>query len=267
MRYVMLAALAGMVSTPALAVGRLADVSIVDRDSGQKLQAYFHRGEYWVAGRPGAHYAVSIRSQNGDRLLAITSVDGVNVLTGDTAAFDQRGYVFNPWQGYDIAGWRKSDSQIAAFTFTSIPKSYAARTGRAENVGVIGVALFREQRPQPVVEEYAAPLAAPAPAPPVAQSMGGTTRRESQAADAAKNEAESRAASPSLGTGHGRREYSQVYQVAFERAQSTPDEVIRIRYDSQANLVAMGVIRKAPPRPRSLDPFPGSSQLSYVPDP
>lgn len=264
MRYVILAALTGIVSTPALAVGRLAEVSVLDRDSGQKLQAYYHRGEYWVAGRPGAHYAVQVRSQNGDRLLAITSVDGVNVLTGETAGFDQRGYVFNPWQGYDIAGWRKSDSQIAAFTFTSIPKSYAARTGRGENVGVIGVALFRERRPQ-LAQEYLAPLAAPA-APPAPQSMGELSRRESKAADSA-NESEARAAAPSLGTGHGRREYSQVYNVAFERASATPDEVIRIRYDSQDNLIAMGVIRKAPPRPRPLDPFPGSAQLGYVPDP
>ncbi len=51
---------------------------------------------------------------------------------------DQTGYVFYARQAYDIAGWRKSDSEIAAFTFTSIPKSYAARTGRPQNVGVIG---------------------------------------------------------------------------------------------------------------------------------
>jgi hypothetical protein len=263
MRYVVLAALAGIVSTPALAVGRLADVVVLDRDSGQELQAYYHRGEYWVAGRPGAHYAVQVRSQNGERLLAVTSVDGINVLTGETAAVDQRGYVFSPWEGYDIAGWRKSDSQIAAFTFTSIPKSYAARTGRAGNIGVIGVALFREVRPQAVEQEFSAQSPSPSP---IAQ-------REERAADAARSsnrvagEAAAAKAQPSLGTGHGRSEYSRVYTVAFERAQSAPDEVVRIRYDSRDNLVALGVIRNAPPRPRSLDPFPGSAQLGYVPDP
>ena len=35
-------------------------------------------------------------------------------------------------------------SQTAAFYFTDLADSYAARTGRPDNVGVIGVALFRE---------------------------------------------------------------------------------------------------------------------------
>ncbi|MET0280203.1 MAG: hypothetical protein ABW278_03635 [Steroidobacteraceae bacterium] len=262
MRHAVLAALAAIVSTPALAVGQLADVTVIDRDSGQKLQAYFHRGEYWVAGPPGAHYAVQVRSHSGVRLLAVTSVDGVNVLTGETAAVGQRGYVFGPWEGYDIAGWRKSDAKIAAFSFTSIPESYAARTGRPGNVGVIGVALFRELRPQVVEQESAVPEPAMPPLAtlqvPRAPPAGGA-QREERAADSAK-------AQQSLGTGHGRSEYSRVYQVAFERAQSAPDEVVRIRYDSRDNLVAMGVIRAAPPRPRPLDPFPGS-QLGYVPDP
>jgi hypothetical protein len=55
--------------------------------------------------------------------------------------------------------------------------------------------------------------------------------------------------------------------VPFERARSTPEEVIRIRYDSHENLLALGVIHRPPPRPRGLDPFPRSPQLGYVPDP
>src|SRR6187399_3010453 len=125
-----LLALAGFMSAPALAVGSLAEVNVIDRDTGQRLQAHYHKGEYWVAGRPGANYAIQIQSRNGGRLLAVTSVDGVNVISGETAGVDQTGYVFQGWQGYDIAGWRKSSSEIAAFNFTSIPKSYASRTGR-----------------------------------------------------------------------------------------------------------------------------------------
>lgn len=278
MRKVLLAALAGLVSIPAMATGRLADVSIIDRDTGQTLPAHFHKGEYWVAGRPGAHYAIQINSRDGRRLLAVTSVDGVNILTGETAGVMQRGYVFEPWQGYSVAGWRKSESQIAAFTFTSIPKSYASRTGRPQNVGVIGVALFPEkQRP------YVQP-----PVPPAVQSRSeaadaaeGDVLEEVQvtgarvqggAADgSARSDRRERApsaakAEPSLGTGHGRREHSVVVQVPFERESSAPAEVIRIRYDSHDNLVAMGIIERTPPRPRPLDPFP-DSRLGYVPDP
>jgi hypothetical protein len=277
MRTVLLGALAAFAATPALAVGRLADVAIIDRDTGQRLTVHHHEGEYWVAGRPGAHYAIQIDSRHGRRLLAVTSVDGVNILTGESAGHLQRGYVFAPWQGYSVAGWRKSDSQIAAFTFTSIPKSYAARTGRPQNVGVIGVALFPEKPPQYV----------PPPVPPVS-----SFRQEAPAADASQEleeaqvtgarvhgsgaqdarssvERRERAApapAPSLGTGHGRREHSVVVQVPFERESPTPAEIIRIRYDSHDNLVAMGIIHRTPPRPRPLDPFP-ESRLGYVPDP
>jgi hypothetical protein len=247
MRHLPLLALAAVMSTPALAVGRLADVTVIDRDTGQTLPTYFHRGEQWVQGRPGAHYAIQIRSQHGQRLLAVTSVDGVNVVTGETAAVDQRGYVFDAWSGYGIAGWRKSDAEIAAFTFTSIPKSYAARTGRAENVGVIGVALFRERAPMARAESKAS--------------------NESAADMASSGALRAPAPAPSLGTGHGRREESVVSQVAFERERDRPDEVIRIRYDSRDNLVAMGVIREPAPRSRQLDPFPNSPRLGYVPDP
>ena len=64
-----------------------------------------------------------------------------------------------------------------------------------------------------------------------------------------------------LGTGHGAREYSPTTQTAFERASSTPAEIVQVRYDSYANLVASGVIRRAPVYAMP-DPFP-----RFAPDP
>lgn len=259
MRTLCLVALAGLAAQPALAVGRLADVTVTDRDSGETLTPYVHRGEYWVAGRPGARYAISIRNQSGNRLLAVTSVDGINVLSGQGAAANQRGYVFDPWVGYEIDGWRKSSSEIAAFTFTALPNAYAALTGRPKNIGVIGVALFRERQPDP---------------PPVASGqVSAEARNEAVAersADSAGKASAARAPSApvaqALGTGHGEREFSQVVSVPFERAHSRADETIRIRYDSRENLVALGVIKL--PKPRHVpDPFPGNARMGYVPDP
>ena len=145
-RTVWVAAMAGLaVNGNALAVGDLATVSVIDRDSGTQLSTYYFKGEYWVAGRPGARYAIQIRNCAAGRLLAVTSVDGINVISGATAGWGQTGYVFDPGSDYQIAGWRKSDTEVADFTFTASPNSYAARTGRPANVGVIGVALFRER--------------------------------------------------------------------------------------------------------------------------
>ncbi len=94
---------------------------------------------------PGHEYAVRIRNCTGGRVLVVTSVDGVNVISGDTASPGQSGYVLDPWASVEIAGWRKSMERTAAFYFTDLGDSYAARTGRPQNVGVIGVAVFQER--------------------------------------------------------------------------------------------------------------------------
>src|SRR6202522_59412 len=137
------------VRTDAHAAGGLADVQIIDRDTGSVLPMYRSRGEYWVAGRPGARYSIMIQNHRGERILAVTAVDGINFISGETGAWSQSGYVFSRGERYEIAGWRKSNAEIAAFNFTAADNSYAERTGRPANVGVIGVALFLE-RPAPV---------------------------------------------------------------------------------------------------------------------
>ena len=135
------------------AAGNLADLAVYDRTEGKRLPVYWHGGRAYVAGKPGNEYRVSIRSRAGEDLLAVVSVDGVNAITGQTADASQSGYVLFPSGSVDIQGWRKSLSETAAFYFTSLGDSYAARTGRPDNVGVIGVALFRrKQEPQPLAQ-------------------------------------------------------------------------------------------------------------------
>src|SRR5262252_4843457 len=123
-------------------------VEIFDRTEGRVLPMYWHEGRRYVVGKPGNEYAIRVRNGAGGRVLAVMSVDGVNVITGDTASTQQSGYVLAPYETAEIAGWRTSLSHTAAFYFTALPDSYAARTGRPDNVGVIGVAIFAEkQRP------------------------------------------------------------------------------------------------------------------------
>jgi hypothetical protein len=251
--------------------GNLAEVAIIDRDSGVALHPYYYRGEYWVAGRPGARYALQIRNRLGERLLAVTSVDGVNVLSGATASWDQTGYVFSPGECYQVTGWRKSDTQVAAFTFTESSNSYAARTGRPGNVGVIGVAVFRERQPEPTYEPQ---VAAESPAMPERREAesGAADASQDKVAPSASRSGDTSATArarqaPKLGTGHGDREYSYVDHTDFARLQSYPNEVIRIHYDSYRNLVAMGVIKQPRPLQRPVNPFPASPDNGYVPDP
>jgi hypothetical protein len=243
-------------AAPALAVGGLADVAIVDRGTGQTLPTYQSDGRWYVAGRPGARYEIRLRNPTGGTVLAVTSVDGVNVVTGETASPSQSGYVLAPGITAPIRGWRKNLSQVAAFTFTSLDDSYAARTGRPDHVGVIGVAVFR-QRPEPP------PVPREAPEAPLAGSSEAE-RSSRSASDGVPGSAASAApARKSLGTGHGRIEASVVRTTTFERASDTPDEIIAIRYDSHANLVALGVIPRPSVQPRDPQPFPAR----FVPDP
>jgi hypothetical protein len=277
MKYLSLSAalLTLSLTTQARAIGNLADVSLIDRDSGAVLPMHYHRGEFWVAGSPGARYAIEIRNRLGERVLAVTSVDGVNVVSGATAGWDQTGYVFGGAQSYQITGWRKSDADVAAFAFTPSPNSYAERTGRPANVGVIGVALFRERPIQvPSVgmlggtrhsESPTDNAARAASAPPVPASVQPP---ESLARDFSNGASlNTPLAAPKLGTAHGQRESSFVTRTEFERLQSEPNEVIRIRYDSMENLVAMGVVRRGNTVPRMPNAFPGMPERSYVPDP
>ncbi len=239
-------------------VGSLAKVTVIDRTAGRELPVYWKAGQAYVIGQPSNEYQVRVRNVAGEDLLAIVSVDGVNVLSGQTASVSQGGYVVGSYASLDVAGWRKSLDRIAAFYFTTLPDSYAARTGRPDNVGVIGVALFKRKPPEPVAAEPWRPApfakdeaagASRAPAAPLARSEANEARAKAAPSD-----------SP-LGTGHGRSERSVVRWTEFERSTAYPVETVTIRYDSHANLVAMGVI--APPRPpRHPEAFPGS-----VPDP
>jgi hypothetical protein len=260
-------------SPPAAAVGSLVDVQIVDRSRSETLSTWRYHGTSNVAGRPGDRYAVRLTNRSPGRVLVVLSVDGVNAVSGETAAVSQTGYVLAPYQSAEITGWRKSYSEAAAFYFTALPDSYAARTGRPDNVGVIGAAVFRERVPEAVGGWFQQ-------APPVAAkesgASGGRLEAERQrpaaaAADAAAPAQDAARRSSSefaqrdekkLGTGHGEREYSPTTQTAFERASSTPAEVVQVRYDSYANLLASGVIPRARPMPRQPDAFP-----SFVPDP
>lgn len=252
------AALCLAASDSALALGSLADVSIHDRQANRVLPVYRSYDGTYVAGTPGNEYAIRIRNRSDAAVLAVVSVDGVNVVSGETASPDQSGYVI-PARGYlEIKGWRKSLQRTAAFYFTDLGDSYAARTGRPDDVGVIGVALFK-RKPEPKLSfEYQRdrrdqPAAAPrAESGAVADSASSAKREVEKAGPASP--------APSLGTGHGRSEASHARLVEFERESASPNELITLRYDSRENLVAMGVIPERRPRP---DPFPAA----FVPDP
>ena len=259
-------------------VHNLVDLQVIDRDTGRIIEVHHKGGRAYVAGEPGHRYAVMMQNRTGERVMAVLSVDGVNAVTGETADPYQGGYVLGPYERAEINGWRKSMSEVAQFVFSAPEWSYAARTGRPQNVGVIGVAVFRERTP----------VYLPPPSPPIYRD--DDWRRKNAQAPSAANEAEAMAqrgqAAPAtgaaadaaaprakhersedfaseLGTAHGRREWSQVNTTQFERRSARPDEVVEVQYDTFEHLVERGVIRQ----PRWGRDEPRAFAGSFVPDP
>jgi hypothetical protein len=296
-RRLLLAACAGLAllagcAADAVGQGRLVRVDVVDRETGRPLPVFHARGETFVAGRPGARYALRVDNRSGERVMVVVAIDGVNIVTGETASVDQDGYVLAAGEVATLTGWRKSLGEVAAFEFTRLPDAYAARTGRPDDVGAIGVAVFRERRPPPVAPradagaadaaEPASRAAADADAPPTgvapapAQDARGAAKsvapppaalRDELAPALRRQPAEPAESAERLGTGHGAREQSWVARTSFERLSARPSELLRLRYDSLPNLVAAGI---APPPARPLAavrPFPADPAPGFVPDP
>jgi len=237
--------------------GSLADVAVINRTTGDRLQVYRHAGRIYVEGRAGDRYAVELRNRTGGRILTVLAVDGVNAITGETAAASQTGYVLGSWDRAEIAGWRKDLKDVAAFYFTALPDSYAARTGRPDNVGVIGVAIYKEyvEPPRVMLE---------APSQPKDRSAARKSANDGAGASAAPSgmpAESSQMAKEKLGTGHGERIHAPTHNTEFRRASISPSESITIYYDSRQNLIAQGVLARYQKMPQ---PFPNGG---YVPDP
>jgi hypothetical protein len=218
-------------------------LEVVD-EAGRGLPAYRQGGRTFVLGRLGQRYLLRVRNGSGRRIEVVASVDGRDVLDGRPASVEKRGYLVEAFSELTIDGFRLSQDAVAAFRFSSVPDSYAARMGDAGDVGVIGLAVFPE-RPRPVVRMPAplpfdhdgwgrgsAPSGAPSASAPEAMKSEGPERRDRRA-DAADR--------PGLGTAFGEEHGSRVEQVPFERASGGPAALLSLRYDDERGLLAQGI--------------------------
>jgi len=120
-------------------------------EGGNTLPTFWKGGRAYVLGTQGSRYSLRIHNQSGTRVELVASVDGRDVLDGQPSSFSKRGYVVDPHSEVLIDGFRVSHEAVAAFRFSSLPRSYAARMGGdTRDVGVIGVAVFPERDEQPI---------------------------------------------------------------------------------------------------------------------
>jgi hypothetical protein len=124
--------------------------------TGRTFRA-LRRGERVVGvGEPGERYSLLIENQGPERLEAVVTVDGLDVLDGEDGDLEKRGYLLAAHSSVRIDGFRRSAAEVAAFRLGDVGRSYAASKGKARNVGVIGCALFAEHKPE---QPYSLPLA------------------------------------------------------------------------------------------------------------
>jgi hypothetical protein len=119
--------------------------------NGSRCKQYRHQGKTFVQANPGSEYVIEIKNNHWKRILAVGSVDGLNVLTGNTAKEGDTGYIVGAYSTEKVKGFRISDSEWALFKFgyKFNGKTYAQskNDGSEKNCGVIGLRFFYEQEP------------------------------------------------------------------------------------------------------------------------
>lgn len=249
-------------------------MEVVD-EWGNPLRTFDHGGRTYLLGEKGQRYQIRVRNGSGRRVEAVVSVDGRDVIDGKPADWRKRGYLIDPYGEAVIDGFRLSLSSVASFRFSDVRNSYAAKTGDARDVGVIGVALFPEKTYSPPPRPYVYPgprryhydygddaaegemrrprsesgpsggaTATPSPAappPPEAAPADAMQGYGGRSGEMARKSAPDRDR-PGLGTAFGEQRGSHAMEVEFQRNRpSHPDHVLAVRYNDRAGLYALGI--------------------------
>ena len=119
------------------------DVQVI-REGGDTLPTYAAKDRFYVQGNAGERYIIRVTNPTANRVEAVVSVDGLDVIDGESGDLRKRGYVVPPHGEVRIEGFRMSQADVATFRFSSVNDSYAGKQGKARNVGVIAVAIFEE---------------------------------------------------------------------------------------------------------------------------
>lgn len=215
---------------------------------GRPVQEYPYQGMIFVEGRRKSEYTLRVRNNTSRRLVAVVSVDGLSVMTGQNASVSDSGYVVEAYDYVDIPGWRLNQREVAHFFFGSLPEAYAAQMGKPTNIGVIGAAIFFEKRfDVPVWNEGNMKSLSMRGGP---ESYGGEATR-------------------SIGTGFGRLTEHKVQSVRFDREDHTA-AVMEIRYDDDEGLFRKYGIRvtsahNAGDSIIDANPFPGDTGATPPP--
>ena len=120
---------------------------------GKNLPVISHGGKTYFHAPESGEYTIRVRNRHHGRILAVLTVDGINIVksvdtSGDIkpATFNGSGYVIDAYATVTIKGWLQSNDRAAAFEFSAKDDSYSAKMGAGKSfVGYIGAAVFKEK--------------------------------------------------------------------------------------------------------------------------
>lgn len=245
--------------------------------NGKPAKEYSHKGSVYIEGRKDTRFSIRIRNNSYSRRLFVPTIDGLSVMNGEEGRFDSGGYIVEPHKSITIDGWRTSDNEVASFYFSSPEGSYRKKMKKGDNLGIIGVAVFREKPKSYVTATF--------PSYPATQwwerntssgeyqswgtqtnfhagnSMDSVTAMCCSSTETSGNSGKVSIRSvkqpqQQIGTGFGERKESSVISVSFER-DGGPDAVFEIRYNTREQLEKAGISMKKEPLYVAPMAFPG----------
>lgn len=257
--------------------------------NGKPVKKYNHQSKVYIEGRSGTEYSLRLRNNSFDRVLAIISVDGVNVITGQVASENDTGYIIDPNSSIDVSGFRKDKNTVGSFVFCGKNESYSKDVGLKNNQGVIGVVFIREKESAidklgnklkeivkdcenskpltPVYPPYYPPYTPPTSPyrPPMWYDTVTTCSNNSNTISSLNNEVQTscfRSIAPqqetpdfNLGTTWGSKKFDSVDYMEFERGPRVGE--IAIYYSTRKALEKIGIsFKEVKGIAKFPDPFP-----------
>lgn len=130
--------------------------------NGKAVREFYKDGNFFIEARNGSEYSIKLKNHSHKKIMAVFSVDGVDVLKGGKASDAQSGYIVNPYSHVVINGYRIDDNNVATFKFDDGKNSYATQVdydfdkkkiekvkkgelAAAKNNGIIGIRIWEEK--------------------------------------------------------------------------------------------------------------------------
>lgn len=200
--------------------------------NGNPVAEYSHNGLTYIEGRDGSRFKIRLHNPTSERVLAVVTLDGLNVINGEFGDLNKNksGYVIPAFKTITIDGWRRGLENAAEFVFTAKSESYAEQMDKGGNQGVVAVAFFKEVVKTPVYfSKGLLEGALRGGDTPRSFSFGGEKGLTKSSFD--------------MGAGYGRQVSSRVQTTEFE-AQSQPCATLALYYMSSIALRNAGIMKQ-----------------------